>query len=82
MIQKAKEYIELAIVSILSALVYLYVVHPILEDLNPILTFNSNGVGLGIISMTITITVLSVAYSVAKPTIGFLIYIFLSCLLV
>lgn len=75
MIQKIKEYIELAIVSILSALVYLYVVHPILEDINPILTFNSNGVGLGIISMTITITVLSVAYSITKPMVVFFIQI-------
>lgn len=74
MTQKIKENVELAIVSILSALVYLYVVHPILEDINPILTFNSNGVGLGLFSMAITIMILSVAYSVAKPMIRFLLY--------
>lgn len=75
MTQKLSEYVELVIVSILSALVYLYVVHPILEDINPVLTFNSNGSGLGILSMAITITILSVAYSVSKPIIRFLIYI-------
>lgn len=41
--QKPSESIELAIVSILSALVYLYVVHPILMDVVPILTFSSSG---------------------------------------
>ncbi len=41
--KKPSEYVELAIVSILSALVYLYVVHPILANVAPILTFSSSG---------------------------------------
>ncbi len=74
MTRNIRDNVELVIVSILSALVYLYVVHPILEDINPVLTFNSNGVGLGILSMAITITILSVAYSIMKPVIIFLLY--------
>lgn len=74
MTQNIKENVELIIVSILSALVYLYVIHPILENISPVLTFTSNGVGLGVLSMAITITILSVAYSVMKPIIIFLLY--------
>lgn len=81
--RKPSEYIEIAIVSILSILIYLYVVHPILEDINPILTFNSSGSGLGPLSMTVTGVILFISYyfikitiiHVIKPSVEFLIYL-------